>query len=107
MNNTPMQFFLICYVSGISRAICIKKTDLQPKRFFCDRSDRMEFVIVMPKSRGRYEKKRVPCTVSRDETRTHFMHAYTLVQIDDKEHPLPKEMTAQGDQKAILYVIYL
>ena len=107
MNNTPMQFFRTCYVSGISRAICIKKTDLQPKRFFYDRSDRMEFVIVAPKSRGRYEKNRVPCTVSRDETRTHFMHAYTLVQIDDKEHPLPKEMTAQGDQKAILYVIYL
>ena len=52
-----------------------------------------------PKSRGRYEKNRVPCTVSRDETRTHFMHAHTLVQIDDKEYPFPKEMNAQGDQK--------
>ena len=41
--------------------------------------DKTELVIVIPKTKGIYEKNRVSCTALRDGARTHFMHAYTLV----------------------------
>ena len=57
----------------------LKMPVLQAANGFRSRTDRKEFVIVMSKLKGRYEKNRASYMVSEDGTRTHFMQAYTYV----------------------------
>ena len=88
VNITLFSFlFYMSWIKCKQDSVCYlhqKMPDLYLAHILHGWTDRTELVIMIPKTKGIYEKNRVSCTISRDGARTHFMHAYTLVKNDDK-----------------------